>query len=125
MSPSLSLILRPTVSRPVYHGIKHPSRAYDQFFISVRQLRVCLWGALSEERTGLSFTIAADLTSAVILGSESHGTRNHILLSQIRNFRFRRLLRLAGLRWMYSVIAGFSLYRHGSDYSTENTTIAQ
>jgi hypothetical protein len=36
------------------------------------------------------------LVSAVFLGSESHGTRNHILLSQIWDFPFRRLLRLAG-----------------------------
>jgi hypothetical protein len=32
-------------------------------------------GALSDERTGLSFTIAAGLASAVILGPESRGTR--------------------------------------------------
>jgi hypothetical protein len=36
------------------------------------------------------------LASAVILGSEARGTRHHILLSQIRDFPFRRLLRLAG-----------------------------
>jgi hypothetical protein len=42
------------------------------------------------------------LASAVILGFESLGTHNHILLSQIRDFPFRRLLRLAGLRWRYS-----------------------
>jgi hypothetical protein len=42
------------------------------------------------------------LASADIFGSGSHGTRDHNLLSQIRDFHFRRLLRLAGLRWRYS-----------------------
>jgi hypothetical protein len=37
----------------------------------------------SDERMGLSFTIAAGLASAVILRSESRGTHDHILLSQI------------------------------------------
>jgi hypothetical protein len=37
----LSLILRPPVSRPVCLGMKHPSGAYDQVCITVRQLRVC------------------------------------------------------------------------------------
>jgi hypothetical protein len=64
------------------------------------------------------------LASAVILGSESRGTHDHVLLSQIRDWRarfpclypqeqggpvippgtglpFRRLIRLAGLRWRH------------------------
>jgi hypothetical protein len=42
------------------------------------------------------------LASTFILGSESRGTRDHILLSQIPDFPFCRLLWLTGLRWRYS-----------------------
>jgi hypothetical protein len=86
-------MLRPTVSRPVYLGIKRPFGAYEQIFITCVTVTVLiLWGALSDERTVLSFIHAAGPCQ-----------RNHILLSQIRNFPFRRLLRLAGSRWRYSI----------------------
>jgi hypothetical protein len=45
----------------------------------------------------LQFLLA--LAIAVIFWSESHRTRGHILLSQIWDFPFRRLLRFAGSRW--------------------------
>jgi hypothetical protein len=57
---SLSLMLRPTVSQPVCLGIKHPSGAYDQIFITFVTVTVLfLWGAFSDERSGLSFLCAA------------------------------------------------------------------
>jgi hypothetical protein len=103
LSLSLSFILRPTVSRPVSLGIKHPSAAYDQIFFSIRQLRVCWCGTLSLTRGRVcSFQLLLALASAVVFGSESRGTRDHILLPQIRDFPFRRILRLAGLWWKYS-----------------------
>jgi hypothetical protein len=44
------LILRPTVSRPVFLGIKPRSGAYDQIFITFTQFRVCWYGAPSLTR---------------------------------------------------------------------------
>jgi hypothetical protein len=103
LSLSLSLILRPTVSRPVSLGIKHPSGAYDQIFITVRQLRACWRRAPSLTRGWVCrLQLLLTLASAVLFGSESRGTRYHILLSQIRDFPFCRLLRLEGIRWRYS-----------------------
>jgi hypothetical protein len=73
------------------------------FYYCQRVVGLLMWGALSDERTGLSFTVAVvELASTVIRGSESRGTRDRILLCQIRDFPFCRLLRLAGLRWRCS-----------------------
>jgi hypothetical protein len=109
---SMSPILRPT-GQPVCLGIKHPSGACDQIFITVKLLQVCWCGALSLMRGWVcNLLLLLALVSAVIFGSESRGTRDHILLSQIRDFPFRRLLRLAGLRWRYSTLPphGISLF---------------
>jgi hypothetical protein len=65
-------------------------RPYLYYCLTVACLLI--WGALSDERTGLSFTIT-------IFGSEARRTRDHILLSQFLDFPFRCLLRLAGSRW--------------------------
>jgi hypothetical protein len=71
-----------------------PSGAYDQIFVTLWQLRsLFFWGALSDERMGLSFVYAA---------GPRQRSLDHILLSQILDFPYRRLLRLAGSRSRYS-----------------------
>jgi hypothetical protein len=46
-------------------------------------LWVCWYGRPTDERKGLSFTVAAGLASAISIDPESHVSREHLLLSQI------------------------------------------
>jgi hypothetical protein len=107
---------------------------YDQHFSQPNIWFYSLYVTSSLTR-GWIFSLQLPLTlaSTVILRFDSLGTRNHILLSQIRDstnlegqvpvficprnrlaqFPLRRLLRLAGLRWRYS-----SLPPHGGIMSS-------
>jgi hypothetical protein len=76
----LSFMLRPKVSRPLCLGIKPPSVIYNQIFINVRELRVCWCGTLSLTRGRVCrLQLLLVLASAVIRGSESRGTHDHIV----------------------------------------------
>jgi hypothetical protein len=69
-----------------------------------------MWGAFSDDRRVCRLQLLLVLGSAVILRSESRGTRDHILLSQIRDFPFRSLQRFAGLRWRYSTPSPYGIH---------------
>jgi hypothetical protein len=83
----VKVMLRPAVSRPVYIGFNHPSRAQNQIFITVRHLQVLWYGApfLTRGRV-CRLQLLLVLDSAVTIGSDSRVTHDHILMSQIRDF---------------------------------------
>jgi hypothetical protein len=89
--------------------------SWPDIYYCLRVTVLFLWGSLSDRRAGLSFVYAAGSCqrnlSEVRVPWDSWpyfdsglGTRDHILLSQIWDFPFRRLLRLAGSRWRYSTM---------------------
>jgi hypothetical protein len=79
--------LRPRVSRPVYLGVGNTSEAQKQIFFSAWQMRVSWCGEPSLPREwvcNLLVQLLLGIARAVILGSTSRRTRDHILLSHLR-----------------------------------------
>jgi hypothetical protein len=79
-----------------------PSGAHYQIFITVTVL--FLWGALPNERTSLSFLYAAGPCQRSLSRVRVPWDSRPYFMSQIWDFPFRRLLRLAESRWRYSTL---------------------
>jgi hypothetical protein len=79
-------MLRPTASRPVCFGIKPHLGLKTRFLLLSGSWRVCWCGAPSLTRGQVCrLQLLLVLSSALILGSESRGNHEQILLSQIRD----------------------------------------
>jgi hypothetical protein len=97
MSSQVKVTLRVTVSQPVGLGVEPHLGLMTRYLLLFDSYGLVFWGALSltRGRVCLLYMLLA-LVSAVFLGSESLVTREKNLLSQIWDFPFRFLLRLAG-----------------------------
>jgi hypothetical protein len=77
--------LRRTVSRPVYVGVKPHLGPKTRFLLLSDSCGFVDVGRLSDDSTGLSFTIAASPRQRSHSRVRVRGTHDHILLSQIRD----------------------------------------
>jgi hypothetical protein len=107
---------RPVVSRTVCLSFSHPSGAYGQIFIRARQFEGCWWeygpvvyNAADPPRSSRSAVSAAAHDNILSQNRDSPNLESHVatfvflpVVLPSMWFPFRRLLRLARLRWRYS-----------------------
>jgi hypothetical protein len=73
----------PTASRPVCLDVRYPSGDHNHIIFLLSELQLCSSGAPPLTREWIcSLQLLLVLASAVILGTESSTTHDHILLSQ-------------------------------------------
>jgi hypothetical protein len=82
--------------------LRAPRASQPECFFFFSHLNTCghspyITSSLTRRRV-CHLKLLLTLANAFILGSDSRVTRDHMLLSQFRDFPFRRLLRLAGSR---------------------------
>jgi hypothetical protein len=114
---TVEVTLRLTVSQSVSLGVEPHLGLMTRYILLFDNYGLCFCGApsLTRGRVCLLYMLLA-LASAVFLESESLGTRDHILLYQISDFPFRRLLRLAGSRCRYSTPPSHGSHSLGMNY---------
>jgi hypothetical protein len=102
-SVNVKVTLRLTVCQSASLGIETHLRLMNVYLLLFDRYGLVFVGRLSltRGRVCLLYMLLV-LASVVFLGSESLWTRDHNLLSQIWDFPFHRLLRLAGSWWRYS-----------------------
>jgi hypothetical protein len=98
----VKVTLRLTVSESVSLGVEPHLGLMTRYLLLFDSFGLVFVGRPLWREDGWLFYMLLALASVVFLRSESPGTRDHILLSQIRDFPLRRLLRLTWSRWMYS-----------------------
>jgi hypothetical protein len=97
-------MLRQTVSRRVFSCNKAPKWGLrPDFYFCQTVTGFLMWGALSDERTGQSFTIAASPCQGSLSWVRvPWDSRPYFTVSDLR-LPFHRLVRLAWSRWRYSI----------------------
>jgi hypothetical protein len=83
VSVKVKATLRLTVSQSVSFGAEPHLGLMSRYLLLFDSYGLVSWGDLSDKKTVLSFVNAAGQSQVAFLGSESLGTRGHILLSQI------------------------------------------
>jgi hypothetical protein len=116
----VEVTLRLTVSQSVSLGVEPHVGLMTRYIFLFDNCGLAFWGALSDERTGLCFVYATGPCQRSFFRVRVPWDSQPYLVSQIWDFPFLRLLRLAGSRWRYCSIVRSSLYNLGAA-PTENT----